>query len=239
MTVPTTPGPHHTFVSGRPPLYRTVGGWLWALLPLATFGTLAWVPALHGWARVRQRSNMYWTLALAVSAVLFFTLTSTDTSDGRPAIGIAALLMIGSMIAGSIHSFQLRPHIFGRRATDAPAASAWPSMSAIAQIEHARARRAEARALAERDPAMARELRIGRPDIPGRTYDDGGLVDLNHAVPDAIAHILELDPTHAQEICRARAEIHGFTSLDELGAYTDIPAPIIDGMRERTILLRY
>jgi hypothetical protein len=29
-------------------------------------------------------------------------------------------------------------------------------------------------------PVLARELRIGRPDVP-RQFDDGGLVDLNHA----------------------------------------------------------
>lgn len=41
----------------------------------------------------------------------------------------------------------------------------------------ARARRNGARQLASTDPLFARDLRIGRPDLPV-TYEDGGLVDI-------------------------------------------------------------
>ncbi len=86
---------------------------------------------------------------------------------------------------------------------------------------------------------MARELRVGRPDLPGRNYDDGGLVDVNHASSQAMVDVLEIDLAHAEEITQARTEIHGFSSLGELDAYTSLPAPVIDGMAERTIFLRY
>lgn len=41
-----------------------------------------------------------------------------------------------------------------------------------------------ARHIVQTNPALARELRIGRPDLP-REYDDDGLVDVN-CVPGAV-----------------------------------------------------
>jgi hypothetical protein len=39
-------------------------------------------------------------------------------------------------------------------------------------------RRRQARELAKRNPVLARDLNIGRPDVP-HDYNDGGLVDVN------------------------------------------------------------
>jgi len=46
---------------------------------------------------------------------------------------------------------------------------------ALAAAIACRQRRQQARQLLANDPGLARELRIGRPDLP-RDYDDGGLV---------------------------------------------------------------
>ncbi len=51
--------------------------------------------------------------------------------------------------------------------------------------------RQQARELADSNPALARELGIGRPDIP-HEYDDGGLVDVNHVPGGVLASSLGL-----------------------------------------------
>jgi hypothetical protein len=71
------------------------------------------------------------------------------------------------------------------------------------------------------------------------TYDDGGLVDINHTTVDAMARMLELTTAHAEEIARARTAINGFSELGELGAYTSLPATVVDGMSERAIFLQH
>jgi hypothetical protein len=46
-------------------------------------------------------------------------------------------------------------------------------------------RRQHARVLAKGDPVLARDLCIGRPNMP-REFDGGGLVDVNHAAAPAL-----------------------------------------------------
>jgi hypothetical protein len=84
---------------------------------------------------------------------------------------------------------------------------------------------------------MARELRIGRPDLPDRTYDDGGLVDLNHVGVEVIATVLDLSTEEAAEIARVRLEIDGFDGLGEVGAFTSLPAPVVDRLQERAVFV--
>lgn len=235
--VPATPS--------RPAWYVILGSVLWALLPIYLFGLLSWVPILHAWMRLRRRALLNWTLAIGGVTALAFLLLVLDPSDSDAdtsfMTGLACTLLFAAMIAGSIQSFRLRREVFGdtvgRGGQVGP--SDWHSAAAVAQVEHARARRAEARALVEKDPGMARELRIGRPDLPNRAYDDGGLVDVNHASAQAMVDMLELRPEYAEEIVRAREEAGGFSGAAELGAYTSIPAPIVDGLRDRAVFLRY
>ncbi|MFD2082829.1 hypothetical protein SAMN05421678_11879 [Actinopolymorpha cephalotaxi] len=226
--------------------YVVVGSWLWALLPIYLFGLLSWVPVLHAWTNLRRKALLYWTLATGAATTLAFLLImlapagpDSDSTDSY-FYGPAFTLLLAAMIAGSIQSFRLRREVFGDTGRRGQVgASDWHSMAAVAQVEHARARRAEARTLVEKDPGMARELRIGRPDLPNRAYDDGGLVDVNHASAQAMVDMLELLPEYAEEIVRAREAAGGFGGVAELGAYTSLPAPIVDGLRERAVFLRY
>ena len=65
-------------------------------------------------------------------------------------------------------------------------------------------RRKEARHLLASNPALARDLKIGRPDLP-RDYDDGGLVDVSH-VPVGVSRPvgLGLTPIEARDVVAAR-----------------------------------
>jgi hypothetical protein len=92
-------------------------------------------------------------------------------------------------------------------------------------------RRGQARRLAESNPALARELRIGRPDLL-RNYDDGGLVDVNHVPAPMLAHLLGLAPAEAADVLGARERIGRFTSADELCAYTSLTPDRVDELRD-------
>jgi hypothetical protein len=83
---------------------------------------------------------------------------------------------------------------------------------------------------------MARELRIGRPDL-ARAYDDGGLVDLGSAPPRAIADLCDIALDHATAITRAREGGITFTGVEEVLALVDIPYPLWDRIRDRAIVV--
>ena len=66
---------------------------------------------------------------------------------------------------------------------------------------------------------MARELGIGRPDLH-LGYDDGGLVDVNAATAESLAHFCGIAPARAGQIIAAR-EARG-------GTYFSIGEVLID-----------
>jgi hypothetical protein len=109
--------------------------------------------------------------------------------------------------------------------------------SAIGEALERRHRRAEARRILERDPALARELRIGRPDLP-RQFDDGGLVDVNHVPATILAILPGFTPELADEVVRVRDEHQGFTFVQELEAYANLPEGLTDELTERLLFLR-
>jgi hypothetical protein len=115
-------------------------------------------------------------------------------------------------------------------------AARWLCYRGSAALE-ARQRREEARAIAARDVNLARELRIGRPDLP-RQFDDGGLVDLNNAPAPAMVQLLGLSEADVAQVTEARERIGGFSSAEEVIAYTDLPPTLVDGLRERLLFLR-
>jgi hypothetical protein len=118
-----------------------------------------------------------------------------------------------------------------------PAAAVGPrehNREAVAEAKGRIERRKDARHLAETDPALARDLGIGRPDL-ARDYDDGGLVDVNHVPGDALAAHLGLAPHEVSDVLAARDKLGRFTSADELCAYTELPPDRVDELRELMI----
>ncbi|MDR7300851.1 helix-hairpin-helix domain-containing protein [Haloactinomyces albus] len=240
-------------VPGKP---RSIGaalsGWVWfggsLALTLVTAGLLAWVPFVHAAIRMRsaalgRRAAIY--AGLAVLVVILVAVTPS-TAQGDP-IGttsgllstLMALMAVAMMITAVVQQWSLRRTLFpagsARTRTRADAEAA--SNPAVAGILAARARRDQARELAAEDPLMARELRIGRPDL-ARTYDDGGLVDLNSAPAAVIAHICELDPADADAIVTAR-EHHGsgLSNIDELLVLAEMPMHTWEVIRDRAVLI--
>jgi hypothetical protein len=77
---------------------------------------------------------------------------------------------------------------------------------AIAAANMRRELRRQAREHAAEDPALARELRIGRPDLP-RQYDDGGLIDVNHVPAPALTMLSGVTPEIAERIVSIRDHV--------------------------------
>ncbi|SDT78672.1 hypothetical protein SAMN04489716_8469 [Actinoplanes derwentensis] len=90
---------------------------------------------------------------------------------------------------------------------------------ALARARWRAGRREEARKLQATQPSMAAELMIGRPDMPGRQYDDGGLVDVNHVPAEHLARHLHIDRPLADEIIAVRDVHNGLSTPEELIVY--------------------
>lgn len=212
-------------------------GWWYLPLTVLTVGLAAWAPFLHA-AVVLGSVRLRWVAAAygAVLIALFACGTAAPADAQGNVVGVAGTVL--SLIAflgwlaliptACVHQWAVR-----RRLAHGPGEP--QPEPAIAAALAARTRRAAARKVAEADPLLARELRIGRPDLP-HSYDDGGLVDLNNAPAAAIAQICEIPLPAAEEIVRARQD-GGFSGVDELLVMVTVPVSAWDRIRDRGLTL--
>jgi len=218
----------------KPPFWA--GSWYFPVT-IVSVGLLAWVPFTHAAGRLRRRSIAVLAVlyaALAVIAMVLMIAAPTDaqglpTGGGTAMIIVGELLLLALVIGGCVHQVWLRRQVY--HVTTEPEAE--PELAAALR---ARARRAVARKLIADDPLIARELRIGRPDLPG-DYDDGGLVDLNSAPAAMIAMACQLTPRTADGIVAARVECGGFLTVEDLFSMADIPMGAWDMIRDRSVAM--
>src|SRR4051794_34731165 len=151
----------------------------WVLLTLIPFGIGTWAAFLYAGVRKGVRA---WLLASAVYAALLvagWAYVATHHGERGGLHLLASLLLIAIWIGGFAPALALPARVIGlpqsRRAR------------ADAAARERLAGRRSARALARTDPELARELGIGRPDLPGA--DDRGLVDINNASAAAIGDV--------------------------------------------------
>ena len=200
----------------------------WVLLTLVPLGLTGWGALVYAGLRARRP---WWTGAglvyLAALAVAFTLITIEG--DGRDTwygdLGGALLLFV--WVVPFVHALAIR-------------SSYLECMDVVEGAELDRAEdalrvREEARRIVSGDPHRARELGIGRPDVAGAF--DGGLVDLNHASADAISSLPGVGDELARRIVAVREDIDGFSSLEDLGLVLSLPAPTIDRMRARAVVL--
>ena len=194
----------------------------WFLLPLLTFGTATFaVVGYCGW-----RLGSRWHLAAAAGYFLLFVAFFVGVQFTEPGTAgvvdvIVAPLFLVNWLVGSAHAGRLEVQLKFRRSAVEPISPADPAVLAAQQRL---ARREESRALLTSNPALAAELRIGRPDL-GRQYDDGGLVDINHVPAEVIARELGLPAPVAEEIVVQRTRVGGFHSADDLVVYCETVTP--------------
>jgi hypothetical protein len=213
---------------------RTAVSLIWALVPLITLGigtTLVFVfPA------IRLRKAIHWLAVvgyLALTVTCFATTNSPDSSVRRTVFTAAIVVL---WLGGTAHAFAIRSRAFAARPPLPPRTPPTPDYEGAVRIATGRRElRAAARETA-RDPVMAWELRIGRPDLP-RGFDDGGLIDVNHVPPYVLAQLPRMNTELVDRIVRAREQCGGFTSVEELSALAELPPTLTETLGEYAIFL--
>lgn len=214
------------------------GGWYF-VVTVATAGLAAWVPFVHAAMRLgRPRPVVRNAILFGAATVALGVLLSLAPNgpDGKPTNGvlssIGGFLALFVIAAGCLLQAPLRRRVyFGAQAEPEPAVD-----PAVATVLAARARRAEARDLVHRDPLLARELHIGRPDLAG-TYDDGGLVDLASAPAAVIAQVCGIEAPVAESIVAMRETSIGLNAVDDVFTLTDAPLAAWDRIRDRAVIV--
>lgn len=219
-----------------PPSTRRLGSPWWCLVPFLTFGMLTFAPVLVAGVRLRDRRTQLFA-ALYFLLMVVFCVGIQFTRPGRvgPVDAVIMPLWLAAWLGGTVHVLLLQ-----NRPLPAPIMrpTMLPYDPAVAAAHWRRSRRQEARELLQSDPQLAAELKIGRPDLPGRTFDDGGLIDVNHVPANVLTAELDVVPALAQEIIDERERLDGFSSADELLVYCEsLKAERLHVIRDRLIFV--
>ncbi|RAY13192.1 helix-hairpin-helix domain-containing protein [Actinomadura craniellae] len=208
----------------------------WAALPFLTFGLAT--PFTFAAAALWRRTWHLLLAALVYSGVFALQVLAAPELEiaqeaGESGWSTAGLLAGFQAIVGCAHAFIVRRRVFD----PSGAAGLAGNEKAIERVRRQRLMRQKARELAAADPGLARELRIGRPDLP-RQYDDGGLIDFNHAPAEALTLLPGLTPELAARIVRVREDTGGFMSAEELSALAELPPALTADLAEYGLFLR-
>jgi hypothetical protein len=226
--------------SGQHPGKAVRIGSLWYLaVPVLTAGLFTFVPFLH--AAIRLRRVWLWLTTVLFALVAVGTIyisrqpagSVSDLVDSVFLFAFVSAFVVGTTLLARLRRevYHLGPAPPGTAVTADNTPEADP---AVRQVLQARAKRARARDLAATDPLLARELRIGRPDLEG-DYDDGGLVDIASAPDTVIARILDLPIERAAGIVAIRDTV---ITVEDLFTLTDLPVSTWDGIRDRAVVIR-
>jgi hypothetical protein len=194
-------------------------------VPIWSLSLLAFTPFLRiALARRRARDWVVFAgyLAAVIAVVVLMSIAGPSDDAVSATAGGLAILLMG--VAG-VHAFvAFRPGpdvVSGSRASQLALTAARDRMH----------RRQHARVLAQDNPALARELGIGRPDVP-HDYDEGGLVDVNHVPGDVLASGLGLTASESAAIVTARDQLGRFSSPEELSVYAQLPPDRVETLRD-------
>jgi DNA uptake protein ComE-like DNA-binding protein len=197
----------------------------WASVPIWSLSLLAFAPFLRlAAARRRARDWAVFTVYLAASILVLVLMSIAGPGDNDPVSVTAGTLAIVLMGAGAVHAFVAFRPAPGDRGSLA-------SEQALATARARMGRRQQARELAQHNPVLARDLKIGRPDVP-HDYDDGGLIDVNHVPGDVLVSALGLTPAESAAVIAARDQLGRFGSPEELSAYAQLPPDRVEVLRD-------
>jgi hypothetical protein len=178
-------------------------------LPVGTLGLATWLMLLYAGFRLRSP----W-LKSASPCYLAVVLVS-------PWAGTWFVLAL--WIVGGLHCAVVGRWVWHAvRACDVAPPGEEEIVAVVVEERRASERRRRAREILRAQPALAEDLRIGRPDLP-RTYNDGGLVDVNHVPVDLLVHALEIPRETADRIVAERELRGGLSVPDDLAIYCGLP----------------
>jgi DNA uptake protein ComE-like DNA-binding protein len=204
-------------------------------MPAYTVGIFAFVPLLHAAIKLKRQDLWRFVIAYGIGTVILLVLSSPDDAGEGISSALTTVLAIAMAVVGTIQAHGLVGDVFAEEVSTARQISVEQD-PAVLNARHARERRKESAELAARDPAIAVDLRIGRPDLP-RQYDDGGLVDINHVPEDVFRAHLGMSAEQARSVVEARDQVGRFESADDMGNLAVLPPRVVDGVRDRLIAL--
>jgi hypothetical protein len=194
----------------------------WPYISLIPLGLGAWAPIYAG-VKTQRRSWVIWGTVWTLLALAGWVISIAQNGNG----GLGGLPLILSWVGGAATSFSIR--------SSYEQAIASPLLKAQTTGEQRLREREEAMRIARSRPQLAREMGIGRPDVSGAA--DAGLVDVNNASVTALLELPGVDGDVATEIVEAREKVHGFASLEDMGAALDLDGHLVEGLRERVVFL--
>lgn len=203
----------------------------WAALPFLTLGyatpfTFAAAALWRRSAHLLVSSAVY----IGIFALMLYLLPDIGKEDGtQQAVGVLLFVLA---VVGCGHAFLIRRRVF-----DPHGLAGIDNEAVVERVRRQRLLREKARDLAASDPGLAKELRIGRPDLP-RQYQDGGLIDVNHAPAEALTLLPGITPELAAKIERVRAETGGFVSAEEMSAVAGLPPQLTGDLADYAVFIR-
>lgn len=234
----TAPGPYAPPVNEKKQLNAHRVGraatYLWALSPLLTCGYAA--PIMLAIALARRRDNLAIT-ALVVHSVLIVASCAVMGTYGDQGPAWTYVLTYTTWgvtgVGGTVHLLAIRSRVFPAGARpQVPVAR----LSSLEVVDRARKLREQARRTAEADPMLAKRLAIGRPDLP-RQFDDGGLVDVNHAPLHVLTSLPGVTERSARQIQEWVERSGPFASLGEVMLVIEISPTFEHHLREYCVFI--
>lgn len=148
--------------------------WLWAV-PLFSCGLLGFIPPLVIATKVKTRAAWLWAAGFAVADFIGFAAVGSQPENVETFwTNFGGLVIVAAGIGAVFYGAILWPKLdWSPKMPVVTVPHHDPNPGAMEGVMAARQKRVEARAVAQRDPLMVRDLRIGRPDLP-RYFDDGG-----------------------------------------------------------------
>lgn len=137
-------------------------------------------------------------------------------------------------IAGAVHTYTTMGELRAGPAGPIPAGDGAGNQDAVEQARARLEHRRQAREIAAADPGLCVELRIGRPDLE-RSYDDGGLIDINHVPRWALTGSLGFTPEEADRVLEARSQLGRFTSTAEVTTFAPFAPDRLDPIKDLII----
>jgi DNA uptake protein ComE-like DNA-binding protein len=217
------PGQFPALVHPSPTELGSIG---WALAPLVTVGMAA--GPCFAYAAVRRRSRAFAMAALAYGIVSAAIVWGNVWSPGSTlSINAGVLAVVALWTVSTVHALAVRQSVFFLPTEE----------DAVVAAKDRIRRRDESRRIAATDPRLARELQIGRPDLPS-DYDDGGLIDVNHVPEEYLRDAGGLDAALASRIMEARRQVGGFDSLHDLEMVVGLDPRSLDEVADRLLFCR-
>ncbi|WP_319459898.1 BTAD domain-containing putative transcriptional regulator [Micromonospora sp. RTP1Z1] len=201
-----------------------------ALTALLSVGLFTWLVVLvYAVWRRSWRNGVAALCYLSLAVTFIVVIGSSDSEDVTDAEGFLILAWLIGWVLGVLHTILLNGVVWA--AVTGRGGGAGGSAG-----DDRRIRREQARYLLYHYPAARQELHIGRPDLP-RTFDDGGLVDINAVGEKVIARLPGISAAQARQVAMDRWLRGPFGSMEDLAARCLLPPLLTDSLRDLLVFL--